>query len=82
MPVQFGIVCDRCRKLHLIYHEGKPARVQYDRLRGEFRLACVPPCRAIIYFNRGMLTPYIVPAEALDRGYVEIDQCSPIARSG
>jgi hypothetical protein len=79
MPVQFGIVCDRCRNLYLISPESKSAHIQYDRLRGEFKLVCVPPCRAVIYFSRGMLMPYMVLLEALERGYIEIDRCQPIS---
>jgi hypothetical protein len=79
MPVQFGVLCDKCRTLHLISLDHKPAQVQYDRLRGEFKLVCVPPCLAVSYFDRGSLMAYIVPAEALGRGYIEVDHCQPIA---
>jgi hypothetical protein len=65
MPVQFGIVCDTCRRLYLISRDRKSAHVQYDRRRGEFKLACPQPCRAVSYFSRGMLMASIVPAEPL-----------------
>jgi len=81
MPVQFGIVCDRCRTVHLVSSYPNSSHIQYDRLRGEFKLRCVPPCTAILYFGRGMLVPYMVPDEALERGYVEIDLCQPMVRS-
>jgi hypothetical protein len=80
MPVQFGIVCDRCRIVHLVSSRTKRNRIQYDRLRGEFKLVCVPPCTATIYFSRGMLMPYMVPADALECGYIEIAHCNPISR--
>ena len=80
--MQFGIVCDRCRMLYLISRERKCAHVLYDRLRGEFKLVCPPPCQAVSYFSRGMLMAYMVPAEALGRGYIEVDQCQPIPRKG
>ena len=51
-------------------------------LRGEFKLICGPPCLTVTYFNRGLLTAYWVPAEAVDRGYVEIDECRPIPKNG
>lgn len=80
MPAQFGIVCDHCRKLHLISSNTKSSRIQYDRLRGEFKLKCVPPCTAVMYFNRQVLMPFEVPVDALERGYAEIEQCTPIVR--
>ena len=80
MPAQFGIVCDYCRKLHLVSSNTKSSRIQYDRLRGEFKLRCVPPCTAVMYFSRRMLMAFEVPADALERGYAEIDQCRPIVR--
>lgn len=81
MLVQFGIVCDHCRIVHLISSTTKSNRIHYDKLRGEFKLTCVPPCTAVIYFSRGMLMPYAVPEDALTRGYVEIDRCTPMVRS-
>jgi hypothetical protein len=80
MPVQFGIVCDRCRTLHLISRAYKSPRLQYDRLRGEFKLSCVSPCNAILYFHRGMLVPYVVPTKALSDGYVSVDDCTAVPR--
>src|SRR6185312_11340636 len=53
MPLRYGIVCDRCRKLHLISSEGTPSRVRYDRTRREFKAICIPPCPNTIYFQRG-----------------------------
>lgn len=82
MPVRYGIVCDRCRKLHLISGEEKSTRVRYDRMRGEFKGICIPPCANTIYFQSRMLMPYIVPDEALQRGYADVDDCLPIAKSG
>jgi hypothetical protein len=76
--VQFGIVCDRCRTLYLISRGRKSAHVRYDRLRSEFKLVCPPPCLAVSYFHRGMLMAYMVPAEAIERGYIEIDLCQPL----
>jgi hypothetical protein len=82
MPVRYGIVCDRCRKLHLISGEGNSSRIRYDRMRGEFKAICVPPCPNTICFQRGMLMPYIVPDEAVQRGYADVDDCRPVARRG
>jgi hypothetical protein len=79
--VQFGIVCDHCRIVHLIASKTKSSRIQYDRPRGEFKLTCIPPCTAVMHFSRGMLLPYAVPDDALIRGYVEIDRCTPMVRS-
>jgi len=80
MPVQFCIMCNKCRKVHLISLDHKPAQVQYDRLRGQFKLVCVPPCLAVSYFHREDLMAYMVPAEALGLGYIEVDHCQPIAQ--
>ena len=81
MRIRFGIVCDRCRIVHLISLDSRSNRIQYDKLRGEFKLTCLPPCTAVMHFSRGMLMPYAVPADALIRGYVEIDRCTPMVRS-
>jgi hypothetical protein len=79
--VRYGIVCDRCRKLHLISSEGTSGRVRYDRVRGEFKAICIPPCANTIHFQRGTLMPYVVPDEALQCGYANVDDCRPVAKS-
>lgn len=79
--MRYGIVCDRCRKLHIISGEGKYSRVRYDRLRREFKVICIPPCDNTIYFQRGMLMAYAVPDEVLQRGYADVQDCRPIAKS-
>ncbi|MGH9516636.1 MAG: hypothetical protein ACRD3P_13265 [Terriglobales bacterium] len=81
MPVQFGIMCDRCRMVHLVSPNAKSSRIQYDRMRGEFKLVCIPPCTTIMYFSRSMLVSYLVPEDALARGYIEIDRCKPITKT-
>jgi hypothetical protein len=68
--------------LHFISGEEKSSRVRYDRMRGEFKAICIPPCANVIYFQRGMLMPYMVPDEAVQRGYAEVDDCRPIAKKG
>jgi hypothetical protein len=80
MPVRYGIVCDRCSTLHLVSGAGKASRVRYDRQHVEFKVICIPPCDNIISFQRGMLVPYIVPDEAIERGYVDVDDCRPVAK--
>jgi len=49
---------------------------------GEFKTICIPPCANIISFQRGMLMPYMVPDEALQHGYADVDDCRPIAKDG
>src|SRR5215472_10981365 len=61
MLVRYGIVCDRCRKLHFISSDPRSSRIRYDRKRSEFMATCIPPCSNTIYFQRGMLMPYLVP---------------------
>jgi hypothetical protein len=79
VSVQFGIVCNKCRKLYLISIDNKPAQIQYDRLRRQFKLVCVPPCLAVNYFQREDLMAYIVPGEALGQGYIDVDHCRRVA---
>jgi hypothetical protein len=81
MAIRYGIVCDRCRKLHFISGEGKPSRIRYDRVRGEFKTICIPPCDNTIHFQRRMLMPYVISDEALQRGYADVDDCRPVAKS-
>ena len=81
MAVRYGIICDRCKKLHFIAGESKSGRVRYDRDRGEFKATCVLPCVNIISFQRRMLSPYIVPEEAVQRGYADLDECRPLRKS-
>ncbi|HEY6330836.1 MAG TPA: hypothetical protein VI756_16010, partial [Blastocatellia bacterium] len=69
----------RCRKVHLISHDGKPNRIRYDRIRREFSLTCVPPCCEVTYFQKRMLKPYSVSADVLDRGHADFGECRPIA---
>jgi hypothetical protein len=75
MSVSMGILCERCRTVYLISRSHKPTRVHYDRMRGEFKLSCDPPCGAVIYFHRTMLRPYFVPTDAVERGYANVSEC-------
>ena len=56
----------------------KSAHILYDRIRGEFRLAFVPPCHAVTCFHKADLRPYSVSAGILERGYARIGDCRPI----
>jgi hypothetical protein len=80
MPVPYGIVCDRCRTLHLIPEKGKTSRIHYDRQQRAFRAQCIPPCPNIIYSHTRMLMSYMVTDEAVQCGYVNVDDCRPIAK--
>lgn len=80
MAVRYGIVCDSCRKLHLIPNEEKSSRIRYDRSRREFTVKCIPPCPNNITFQSRMLLPYVVPEDALERGYADVDDCRPVAK--
>jgi hypothetical protein len=51
-----GLICEKCKKLHLISSRDKLRRIRYDNRRGEFKLA--GPCSEITYFQKGMLKPY------------------------
>ena len=74
-----GILCDRCRTVYFISRYRKSAHTNYDRARGDFKLSCIPPCQKVAYFHRAMLRPYSVSAEAVERGYANIEECQPIA---
>src|SRR5450759_2064296 len=78
MPVCMGILCERCRRVHFISPSRKSAHVHYDRMRGDFKLACIPPCHAVTSFHRTMLRPYSASAEAIERGYADIAECRPM----
>jgi hypothetical protein len=64
-----GIVCEKCRKLHLIAQLGRLRRIRYHNQRGEFQLTC--PCSEITYFQKRMLKPYSVADYVLDVGYAD-----------
>ena len=64
-----GLICEKCKKLHLISSQDKLRRIRYDNRRGEFKLAC--PCSEITYFQKGMLKPYSVGNNVLDLGYAD-----------
>jgi len=79
MPVGMGILCERCSRVHFISLSRKSSHILYDRIRREFSLTCVPPCREVIYFQKRMLRPYSVSADVLDRGYADFGEYRPIA---
>ena len=79
MPICTGILCERCRTVYFICSSGSAAHVHYDRMRGEFKLLCAPPCNGATYFRRPMLKPYAVTTEMLRHGFANIDDCQPIA---
>ena len=79
MAVVMGILCERCGTVYFIPSLSKPTHICYDRRRGEFRLACGPPCKTVTYFHRSMPKAYSVPTEALDRGYADVRDCKPIS---
>jgi hypothetical protein len=67
--------------LHFVSGKEKSSRVCYDRMRGEFKAICIPPCANTIYFQSGMLMPYMIPDEALQRGYVDVDDYRLVGKS-
>ena len=68
MPVVMGILGEPCGTGCCIPPSNKPTHIGDDRRRGEFRLACGPPCKAVTCFHRTMPKAYSVPTDALDRG--------------
>src|SRR6266542_517384 len=78
MPVSIGILCERCRTVYFISRLGKSAHIHYDSKRGDFKLTCVLPCHAVMYFHKTMLRPYTASAEAIELGYADIAECRPI----
>jgi hypothetical protein len=72
VPIHVGIVCEKCRKLHLLSHRDKLHRIVYDTRRAEFRLTCL--CTEITYFQKGMLRPYSVRDNVLDLGYADLGE--------
>jgi hypothetical protein len=67
--------------LHFVSGKVTSSRVCYDRMRGEFKAICIPPCANTIYFQSAMLMPYLIPDEALQRGYVDVGDYRPVAKS-
>jgi hypothetical protein len=76
-----GILCDGCKTVHFISPSRKSGHALYDRARKEFRLTCVPSCGRVTFFHGGMLKPYKVSAEALERGYADVAECRPMAET-
>lgn len=74
MPVALGILCERCRTVYFI-SPCNNKRIRYDRVRGDFKLTCDPPCKAANYFHKTMLKPYSVSKEALERGCTDVREC-------
>lgn len=72
MAVRYGIVCEWCRKLHLIPSQGKSSRMRYESSHLEFTVKCILPCTNTIHFQSGMLSPYIVTEEAVQLGYADV----------
>lgn len=77
-----GILCERCRTVYFISSSKTSKRVTHYRARGEFRVVCDPPCGAITFFQKGMLKPYAVSVEALQRGYMSIRKCQQLSLQG
>jgi hypothetical protein len=44
-------------------------------------MTCIPPCQNVILFSKGMLVPYGVTDQAVQRGFAELDDCQPVARN-
>lgn len=78
MPVTMGILCNRCRTVHFISPSNN-SRIRFDRVRGDFKLTCDPPCKAAVFFDGSVLRPYSVPADALHRGYSAVTECKAIS---
>jgi hypothetical protein len=65
--------------VYFISRSGKSAHIHYDRVRGDFKLTCDPPCNAVSYFHRTLLRAYSVSAEAIELGYADVGECYPIS---
>ena len=79
MPICMGILCERCRRVYFIPPSGKSARIRFDRIRGEFKLVCDPPCNTTTFFHRGMLKPFSVANEVLECGYANLRDCQSLS---
>jgi hypothetical protein len=78
MPISMGVLCERCRTVYFISSSKTSAQVTYNRARGEFKVACGPPCNAVTNFQKDMLKAYAATVETLKRGYVDIRECQPL----
>ena len=78
MPIYMGVLCERCRTVYFISSLGKSSHLAYNRARGEFRLVCDPPCRAVTYFQKDALRAYAIAFSERERGSVNIKQCQPL----
>jgi hypothetical protein len=81
MPVGVGILCEKCETVYFISGSRRPAHITYDRIRREFRLACISPRAAVATFHKADLTPYSASAEALELGRAKMGDCHPIRRN-
>jgi hypothetical protein len=66
-------------KVYVISSQGTPCHVSFNRARGEFKVVCEPPCRAVTFFQKHMLKPYAVTNKWSDRGYGAIKECKPLS---
>lgn len=82
MPVRYGIMCEWCRKLLLVPERGKSGRIHYEGSHRGFTAKCIPPCANIVFFHTEMLVPYVVPDEAIQRGYADLDDCRRVVKPG
>ena len=79
MPICMGVLCERCRTVYFISSSGTSVHITYNRVRGEFKVVCGPPCNAITFFQKGMLKAYAVTNETLELGSVSIRQCQQLS---
>jgi hypothetical protein len=82
MAVRYGIVCEWCRKLHLIPSQNLSSRMRYERSHLEFTVKCILPCTHTIHFQSGTLLPYIVTERALQLGYADVYDRRPVTKIG
>ena len=69
MAVHTGIMCEACRKVHLI---ATSPVIEFSRTTdGTYQLACNPPCSVTKPFKKDEMRAYRVSDEVFKRGYAE-----------
>ncbi len=77
MPIRMGIMCERCGKVYFIGYppvEGSP--IQFDSqvpppMGGPYKLTCASSCKAVRFFEKSEMKPYVVSTGVYHRGYAQ-----------
>jgi hypothetical protein len=74
MPIQVGVMCEKCGTVYLIAHPDALKRISRNpqsEASGMYTLTCPFPCGTIRSFHKNEMKPYSISDHSRERGFAK-----------